>query len=390
MIILNKTLVVILSAIFWGVICQAQVPNDNVVAYFPFNGDATDVTGNGNSTTNLTALTLTSDRLGQPGSAYAFNGSSSLIKLPNQLLPANTAFAISCWVKIAGNHSTADQAQAIVDLRGQYQVALYYLQSNHSTNPNSYQFYMYSSPTTAVVTSPNNSAVPGTWQHIIANYGNNSMELYVNGSLIGTQSVNPPGTVAGYNNTIGKDYNVSLNRFWVNGNIDEVIFYKRKLTSAEVSEIYNRQTLQSELPELYSPVKLVFAYDNSGNRISRNYTITLKSGKFIHEPDSLNTLAEYNSQDSKPDNESQEYSDLDQKIKIFPNPTKGILKIEISGFDPSQQVEILVYNSTGSLIFQKVPAAFTELIDFSMRPNGIYIMRIKIGDKISEWKIIRE
>ncbi len=387
---LKNALFLLLINMLWALTCQAQVPADNLVAYFPFSGDATDVSGNRNTTTNLTALTLTSDRLGQLGSAYAFNGSSSLIKLPNQLLAANTAFAISCWVKIAGNHSTADQAQTIVDLRGQYQVALYYLQSNHSTNPNSYQFYIYSSPTTAVVTSPNNSAVPGTWQHIIANYGNNSMELYVNGSLIGTQSVNPPGSVTGYNNTIGKDYNVSLNRFWVNGNIDEVIFYKRKLTSVEVAAIYNRQTLQSELPELYSPVKLVFTYDNSGNRISRNYTITLKSGKFINEPDSLNTLAEKNSQDTKSDIESQEYSDLDQKIKIYPNPTKGILKNEIIGFDPSQQVEILVYNSTGSLIFQKVPAAFTELIDFSMRPNGIYIMRIKIGDKISEWKIIRE
>jgi hypothetical protein len=216
------------------------------------------------------------------------------------------------------------------------------------------------------------------------------MELYVNGNLIGTQSVNPPGSVSGYNNTIGKDYNVSLNRFWVNGNIDEVILYKRKLTSAEVSAIFNKQTLQSELPELFSPIKLVYGYDNSGNRTSRNYTITLKSGKFINEPDSLNTLAEKNSQDAKPENESMEYSDPDMKVKIYPNPTKGFLKTEISGFDPSQQAEIFVYNSSGALIFQKVPATFSEIIDFSMQPNGIYIMRIKVGDKVSEWKIIRE
>jgi hypothetical protein len=387
MTIFNKTLAVILTTLLWGVTCQAQVPSDNVVAYFPFNGDATDVTGNGNSTTYLTALTLTSDRLGQLGSAYYFNGSSSLIKLPNQLLPSNTAFAISCWVKIVGNHATADQSQTLIDLRGQYQIALSYFQSNYAANPSTFGFYMYSSPTAVTLFSPNNSAKLNIWQHVVASYGNNSMELYVDGNLIGTQTLNPPGTVSGYNNTIGKDYNVSLNRSWVNGSIDEVIFYKRKLTSVEVKAIYDRQIIQSQIPELYGPMG--FTYDPAGNRTSR-FVILLKSSKFINEQDSVNVQNTAQGQESMFEKDSLKYTDLDQKVKIYPNPTKGLLKTELSGFDMSLKTGIYVYNSIGTLLQQRVPATSTEIIDLSPYATGIYIMRIVVGDKVSEWKIIKE
>lgn len=372
----------------WFSTCNAQLPIDNVVAYFPFNGNASDVTGNGNTTTNLTSLILTSDRLGQLGTAFSFNGSSSIIKLPNQLLPTNIAFAISCWVNITGNHSTADQSQTIIDLRGQYQIAISYYQSNYLANPSSFGFYVYSSPNAVNVFSPNNSVQWNTWKHIVANYGNNVMELYVDGVLIGSQTANPPGTVSGYNNTIGKDYNVGISRNWVNGSIDEVIFYKRKLAAAEVLSLYNRQKIDSDIPELYGPVS--FSYDLSGKRILRNATILLKSSKYTHEPDSLNALNGENDQASQFGKDNFKYTDLDQKVKIYPNPTSGLLKTELSGFDPSLKIGIYVYNSTGQLLQQKVPATTLETIDLSVYPNGLYIMRIVVGDNVSEWKIIKE
>lgn len=390
MTILGKTLLVVFSTLLLVGASQAQIPVDNVVAYFPFNGNATDVSGNGNSTTNLTAVTLTPDRLGQLGSSYSFNGSSSIIKLPNQLLPSNTAFAISCWVNITANHTTNDQVQFIVDLRGQYNIYLAYFQPNYAANPNTFAFSISNSATNVVIFTPNNTAIVNKWQHLVANYGNNSMELYVDGNLIGSQTVSPPSAVTGYNNTIGKDYNVNLNRYWVKGNIDEVIFYKRKLTSTEVTAIYNRQKVQSEIFELYAPMKVTFAYDLAGNRTSRTSAITLKSSKYIHQPDSLNAENIVQDQASLFEKDSLKYTDLEQKVKIFPNPTKGQLKTELSGFDPSDKIGIYVYNSAGALIQQKVPATTSEIIDLSAYPIGLYIMRIVVGEKVSEWKIIKE
>ena len=88
--------------------------------------------------------------------------------------------------------------------------------------------------------------------------------------------------------------------------------------------------------------------------------------------------------------DSLKYTDLDQKVKIFPNPTKGQLQTELSGFDFTKKTGIYVYSPTGSLIIQKVPASPSDMIDLSSYPAGIYIMRIIIGDKVSEWKILKE
>ena len=45
--------------------------NDGLVAYYPFNGNANDESGNG--------ATLTEDRFGNKGSAYSFNGKDDCI-----------------------------------------------------------------------------------------------------------------------------------------------------------------------------------------------------------------------------------------------------------------------------------------------------------------------
>ena len=45
------------------------------VANYPFNGNAEDISGNGNNGT-VYGATLTTDRFGNPNSAYNFNGSS--------------------------------------------------------------------------------------------------------------------------------------------------------------------------------------------------------------------------------------------------------------------------------------------------------------------------
>ncbi|MBF0368929.1 MAG: hypothetical protein HQL52_05655 [Magnetococcales bacterium] len=47
--------------------------NDGLVAYYPFNGDATDESGNGYDGT-VSGASLTTDRLGVADSAYSFDG----------------------------------------------------------------------------------------------------------------------------------------------------------------------------------------------------------------------------------------------------------------------------------------------------------------------------
>ena len=49
--------------------------NDGLIAYYPFNGNANDESGNGNDGT-VNGATLTNDRFGNEDSAYSFDGNN--------------------------------------------------------------------------------------------------------------------------------------------------------------------------------------------------------------------------------------------------------------------------------------------------------------------------
>jgi uncharacterized protein (TIGR02145 family) len=81
---------------------SAQIPSDGLVAWYPFNGNANDESGNGNHGV-VNGATLTTDRFGNPNSAYHFDGVDDFIDL---LLPENSvgvpnSFTISFWFKIS-------------------------------------------------------------------------------------------------------------------------------------------------------------------------------------------------------------------------------------------------------------------------------------------------
>lgn len=77
---MKSTLLVILSLLIFSIV-NADIPLDSsLVACYDFNGNANDLTGNGYDGTVINA-TLTTDRNGNPNSAYDFNGVDSYIDL---------------------------------------------------------------------------------------------------------------------------------------------------------------------------------------------------------------------------------------------------------------------------------------------------------------------
>jgi len=82
--------------------------NEGLAAYYPFNGNAADESGNGNNGT-VNGATLTNDRFGNPGEAYFFNGSSNdFISIPsNSSLSLTNELTLSAWVNL--NNSESDQ-----------------------------------------------------------------------------------------------------------------------------------------------------------------------------------------------------------------------------------------------------------------------------------------
>lgn len=121
-----------------------------------------------------------------------------------------------------------------------------------------------------------------------------------------------------------------------------------------------------------------YQYDNNGNRTAKVIVLnTLKNNDFA-ELDVDN-------------DDSIVFDDKlgESSVKIYPNPTKGLLRIdiqndsEISGF-----IEII--NNVGKTISKTSEISLENQLDLSNQPNGVYVMRIIINGQTSTWKIIKE
>ena len=76
----------------------SYVPTDGLVAYYPFNGNANDESGNGNHGT-VTDATLTHDRFDNENSAYSFDGDGDYIVTNSNVGIGQTILTFSFWAK---------------------------------------------------------------------------------------------------------------------------------------------------------------------------------------------------------------------------------------------------------------------------------------------------
>lgn len=79
-----------------------------------------------------------------------------------------------------------------------------------------------------------------------------------------------------------------------------------------------------------------------------------------------------------------------QKARIYPNPTKGMLRIDLPALT-QQEAIISLHDANGRLIIQQPAVEVNNELNLSDYPAGIYIMSIQIGrNDRKEWKIIKE
>jgi hypothetical protein len=94
---------------------------NGLVAYYPFNGDASDASGNGHNGTNVNA-SLAPDRFGAPNKCYDFNGTNSHVDIGSSIQLGNPhdAMTISVWFLVRTNYNPQFDAsfQIITDYSG--------------------------------------------------------------------------------------------------------------------------------------------------------------------------------------------------------------------------------------------------------------------------------
>ena len=98
--------ILLLGAIFFCSQLLSQIPSyvsvDDLVGWWPFNGNAIDESGTGNNGTVISA-TLGNDRNNNSNSAYLLDGLDDYIQVPHSnSFDFSNGFSISMWVRMDG------------------------------------------------------------------------------------------------------------------------------------------------------------------------------------------------------------------------------------------------------------------------------------------------
>ena len=145
------------------------------------------------------------------------------------------------------------------------------------------------------------------------------------------------------------------------------------------SKYYILLLLSGIISSVFSQNRVNYTYDAAGNRLSGLSSQLRMAAITNHE-----TEEEIDSEEI--------YSDKIElsNIRIYPNPTKGILKIEIIRMSEDNPIHIQLYDMSGRMLINEPNAApFTDL-NISDQPAGTYLLRIFSDNRTTNWKIIKE
>jgi len=166
------------------------------------------------------------------GQSGYFDGSSGIV-VPSGLVGTDS-FSVSAWAKTPNGAGSGQEY--IVDLRGD--VDLIIGQSDQASSNATITIWdgSYSDPDIPIDDD--------AYRHFVGTYDGSTLKLYVNGSLVLSESSSPNSSSEG--SRIGQ--NDGGGGGW-DGNIDDVRIYDRALSPSEIHELYRYGSKGRDLRE---------------------------------------------------------------------------------------------------------------------------------------------
>jgi hypothetical protein len=215
--------------------------SDGLVAYYPFNGNANDESGNGNDGT-VNGATLTQDRFGNENSAYSFDGVDDYIDIGNNsTLKPQLPVTISLWVNLNEN-STDDFLFSNNFTNDSYSGVFISVANDLGTVGIHFGDGGYPSPQNRRTKWGTSIIEVGEWYHIAGVLRSFSdMDIYIN-------ATNDGGNYEGYASSLEYDSNSgNIGRMdqssfnppvYSYSTIDDIRFYNRALSEDEIESLY--------------------------------------------------------------------------------------------------------------------------------------------------------
>ncbi|MDR2293383.1 MAG: T9SS type A sorting domain-containing protein [Prevotellaceae bacterium] len=130
--------------------------------------------------------------------------------------------------------------------------------------------------------------------------------------------------------------------------------------------------------------KIVYVYDASGNRIQRIITRSLSVDTAAYDK-----LTNDSIQDVSNDDPFAKTADAFE-VLVYPNPTQGMIEVEIPGLKTNQKAQMQMYSITGSSVKQIRNLQKRQSIDMTGLSTGIYLLYITVDEKTVMKKIIKQ
>ena len=206
--------------------------DDGLIAHYPFSGDAKNLTGNGHDG-EVKGAELSADRHDTEKSSYNFDGEDDYILIKEPLLPYDKIpYTISLWV------NAAKDAGGVV------------MSDRYGSSCN-YNYWVAIGGWTIFQERVHQKAIGAKnfsrekWEHMVCVYDLSSgqMYFYLNGEKTEERKHENAWSDAKNPTTIGvlfgcKKYGAKPSG-WYKSSVDEVRFYNRALSAAEVKALYD-------------------------------------------------------------------------------------------------------------------------------------------------------
>ncbi len=226
-----------------------------LVAYYPFNGNANDESGNGYNGTALGGVTNSTDRFGTLNAAYSFDGVNDYIEINNNILTqinGKSALSISYWFNTTSTESGAIWGHG-ANNNGAVGANTGLASGYYNGVINSWNYTgcceFYSNPV-----SPYSTWHQATVVFDATQSNNSKIKIYIDGSLntsfIGTPN-NSTGT--GTSMFIGRR-NTDFSTFgdYFGGLLDDLAVWNRALTQSEITALYNTPIATTSVSGVYT------------------------------------------------------------------------------------------------------------------------------------------
>ncbi|HRH68317.1 MAG TPA: LamG domain-containing protein [Flavobacteriales bacterium] len=234
------------------------VPQDDLVGWWPFTGNAEDIGGNAHHGTSNGAV-LAADRFGTADRAYAFNGTSNYIEVADApaLRFGDASYAIAWWALVNTYNANAT---AFVVKRGTgpqngWMVVANGLYEN--------KIEMKTSSGTDPEIRCDTALATGSWFHfaIVHDADVDSIIFFANGTEVFRQSsgglyYNPSSTAP---MRFGSDTSIPAGTYFLSGAMDDIGIWGRRLTAQEVLDLYLNTNVGIGEPSAGLPVVTVDA-----------------------------------------------------------------------------------------------------------------------------------